>query len=166
MWFDWERYFDPIRYRWFTPSRWGLFHYTVFGNRHNGRTSQVPLDCLNRSKQAHVHPLTDFACFAQVSGRSRGIPGHDFLVTLGGWKSQTGTTEEQAGTFLHELGHNLGLRHGGSDNVGTAANPLPPLLRGRVSLICPLFLLVCRRQTQSRVDHEPYLPSLTCFPFV
>ena len=29
---------------------------------------------------------------------------------------------EQAGTFMHELGHNLGLRHGGGDDVNYKPN--------------------------------------------
>ncbi len=43
--------------------------------------------------------------------------GNDFMVTLGDWLtpdgSPGGTPDEQAGTFMHELGHTLGLYHGG-----------------------------------------------------
>ena len=39
--------------------------------------------------------------------------GGDFMVTLGLWDNQTGTTFVQGSTLLHELGHNLGLKHGG-----------------------------------------------------
>jgi hypothetical protein len=38
------------------------------------------------------------------------------VVSLGLWTSNVGSTGEQAGTFMHELGHNLGLRHGGDDH--------------------------------------------------
>src|SRR5438093_6196410 len=50
------------------------------------------------------------------------IGGDDFMVTIGGLtppKLQLwgGKAEAEAGTFMHELGHNLNLRHGGnSDN--------------------------------------------------
>jgi hypothetical protein len=37
--------------------------------------------------------------------------GNDFYVTLGPWGG--GTREQQSGTFMHELGHTLGLLHGG-----------------------------------------------------
>jgi len=57
------------------------------------------------------------------SGCSRGIPGHDLLVTLGGWKDR-GTRLEQAGTLMHELGHNLGLRHGGNEDYNWKPNYL------------------------------------------
>lgn len=40
-------------------------------------------------------------------------PGNDFMVTLGLWIPPGGTEEQQAGTFMHELGHTLGLLHGG-----------------------------------------------------
>jgi hypothetical protein len=53
------------------------------------------------------------------SGYSRGIPAHDFLVTLPG-----GTRAATAGTFMHELGHNLGLQHGGSESTNYKPNYL------------------------------------------
>lgn len=54
------------------------------------------------------------------------IHGNDFVVTLGSWAKVnnhgTGNTDQQAGTFMHELGHNLDLRHGGGDNVNCKPN--------------------------------------------
>ncbi len=44
-------------------------------------------------------------------------PGNDFMVTLGGWTPAGGTADQRAGTFMHELGHTLGLGHGGSDRT-------------------------------------------------
>jgi len=40
----------------------------------------------------------------------------DFLITLGGFASGVGTVQQQAGTLMHEFGHNLGLFHGGNEN--------------------------------------------------
>ncbi len=51
----------------------------------------------------------------RISGLSMAIPDSDFVVTLGEWGG--GNDDAKSGTFLHELGHNLGLRHGGSDDV-------------------------------------------------
>lgn len=45
------------------------------------------------------------------------LSGNDFMVTLGGWSTPGGTPDQQAGTFMHELGHTLGLGHGGGDSV-------------------------------------------------
>ncbi|MFI6485775.1 hypothetical protein ACIBH1_48280 [Nonomuraea sp. NPDC050663] len=41
--------------------------------------------------------------------------GQDFLVSLGAFSGGNGTNREQAGTFMHELGHSLGLEHGGDE---------------------------------------------------
>jgi hypothetical protein len=51
-----------------------------------------------------------------------GQPGADFIVTLGKFDPVGGTEEQQAGTFMHELGHTLGLRHGGSDGINYKPN--------------------------------------------
>jgi hypothetical protein len=46
--------------------------------------------------------------------------GHDFVVTLGAFVNAT--PEMRAGTFMHELGHSLGLGHGGVDAVSFKPN--------------------------------------------
>jgi len=43
------------------------------------------------------------------------IDGNDFMVSLGSFSGYVGSTDQQAGTLMHELGHNLGLNHGGSE---------------------------------------------------
>ncbi len=59
------------------------------------------------------------------SGYSMNIPGSDFVVTLGRWHNNTGgTDDEKVGTFVHELGHNLGLRHGSIDDTNRKPNHL------------------------------------------
>ncbi len=52
------------------------------------------------------------------------IGGNDFIVSLGGWSGNRGTWRDQAGTIMHELGHNLNLGHGGSDGVNYKPNYL------------------------------------------
>ncbi len=45
------------------------------------------------------------------------LPGNDFIVTLGAWpQAPTALIQQQReqGVFMHELGHNLGLHHGGA----------------------------------------------------
>ncbi len=62
-----------------------------------------------------------------VSGRAE-LPGNDFFVTLGGcdwsgcWSPVGGTSAQQAGVFLHELGHTLNLQHGGGDGINYKPN--------------------------------------------
>ena len=67
-----------------------------------------------------------------MSGLSRGIPAMDFIVSLGNWKSgganvighYNGNANHQAGTIMHEFGHNLGLGHGGGDGINCKPNYL------------------------------------------
>lgn len=104
----------------FNADRSSVFHYSIFGHQTNYR--KVTNDC--------------------TSGEASDIPGHDFMVTLGGsplgvptfpcWGANAnglsvGSRYEQAGTFMHELGHTLGLRHGGNENF-TQDHPKPNYL--------------------------------------
>jgi uncharacterized repeat protein (TIGR01451 family) len=65
-------------------------------------------------------------------GQSEGTPCNDFIVTLGGpcsWAADAngfsvGNQDQQAGTFMHELGHALGLGHGGQDRINRKPNYL------------------------------------------
>jgi hypothetical protein len=58
------------------------------------------------------------------SGASEQL-GNDIVISLGDWGAQPGgTPQQQMGTFMHELGHNLGLLHGGGDNVNCKPNYL------------------------------------------
>jgi hypothetical protein len=59
------------------------------------------------------------------------ISGNDLMVTMGGWgltlDTQTATNvtyNYQASTIFHELGHNLGLYHGGDEEVNFKPNHL------------------------------------------
>jgi uncharacterized repeat protein (TIGR01451 family) len=59
------------------------------------------------------------------------VPGNDFFITLGSDRRPDGSMEEfletpfrQASTFMHELGHTLGLEHGGGDGVNYKPNYL------------------------------------------
>jgi hypothetical protein len=54
------------------------------------------------------------------SGVARTSPGSDFIVSLGTFTEVTDM--QTAGTFMHELGHALGLDHGGRDGVNNKPN--------------------------------------------
>ena len=48
------------------------------------------------------------------SGRAE-VTGNDLLITLGAYEGGNGNRDRQAGTLMHELGHNFGLLHGGPE---------------------------------------------------
>lgn len=56
-------------------------------------------------------------------GQATNTPGHGFVMTSGASK-RYGTERMQADTFLHELGHTLGLSHGGMDDENCKPNYL------------------------------------------
>jgi hypothetical protein len=57
-------------------------------------------------------PLDDAHTPKNTSGIADSPAGGDLLITLGFWDDFVGTPFMQASTFMHELGHTMGLRHG------------------------------------------------------
>jgi hypothetical protein len=76
-----------------------------------------------------------------------GTPDH--IVSLGSWTNGLGTAREQAATFMHELGHSLGLGHGGSDTINFKPNYLSVM--NYLFAATGIFNNVTR---QSRVDYS------------
>jgi len=58
---------------------------------------------------------------ATSSGWSE-IYGNDHVWSLGGWSPVMGNAEEQKAVFMHELGHNFNLDHGGADAIPNKPN--------------------------------------------
>lgn len=52
------------------------------------------------------------------------LAGNDFMISLGSFDGNIGNYHEQEGTLMHEIGHNLGLWHGGGDNTNCKPNYL------------------------------------------
>jgi uncharacterized membrane protein len=86
-----------------------VFRYAIFGH-------------------THIHD-TDSSGIAEIGG-------NDFMVTVGTWSDgsiranggsqilSVARAEVEGATFMHELGHTLGLRHGGGDNTNCKPNYL------------------------------------------
>lgn len=95
--YDWKDDSMDLRRR-------STFHYALFGNsqRANGTAG---------------------------SGGLGEAPGNDFIITMGNWgltnipgSQLNQLINMQAGTVMHELGHNLGLLHGGNENLNYKPN--------------------------------------------
>ena len=65
--------------------------------------------CIMAHQYALGGPPTSSSGYAEIHG-------DDFVVTLGTWFAQVGYPIDRAGTFAHELGHNLGLLHTGNQS--------------------------------------------------
>lgn len=84
----------------------------------------------NRSRRAvfrhclYVNAFNNQGTSGITFGKS-GLGGQYFVITTHGFGNDgDNRTRAMAGTFMHELGHVLGLRHGGTDNVNYKPNHL------------------------------------------
>ena len=101
--YNWAE-FDAIKAQFFTPANRATHHYCLFVKdyaAYDGQGRLVESSGISRNG-------TNFAAGAS-----------DLIVSLGGngwWNKPKGSEYKwtQAGTFVHELGHNLALRHGGA----------------------------------------------------
>jgi hypothetical protein len=85
--------FAQLRKAHFTPARRGLFHYAIWGSSHpDGYSGESNID-FDGTKV-----------------------GNHFFVSLAEFPVSYQTLKSQAATFVHELGHNLGQRHGGNNH--------------------------------------------------
>ena len=100
--YDWTQ-FQAIKSANFDPTgRSPIFHYVIAGNY-----QEPPASGANQNTS---------------SGISRGIGASDLLISLGGFNGGVGSQLQQAGTLMHEFGHNLGLKHGGNENTNYKPN--------------------------------------------
>src|SRR5215471_16937868 len=94
--------FDTLKAQYFHPTSNHEWHYAIFGERNN---------CFGNSGIAW-------------------LPGDDFFVGLGQYRNLLSQLSPDrrlrffAGTFMHELGHNLGLDHGGDTSINYKPNYL------------------------------------------
>lgn len=78
-----------------------------------GTDSDVAASLLAKRQVFHYALFSHFQTNKKGSSGAGETPGNDFVISLGAFTSATGSPDQQEGTFMHELGHNLGLHHGG-----------------------------------------------------
>ena len=106
----------------FDRVRKDIFHYALFAHA-RGKPKAI---CLNDDDSPNLDcALPGFHVPSSASGIGD-LPGADLMVTLGFWGFDfVGSEFVQASTFMHELGHNLDLWHGGfRDNTNCNPNYL------------------------------------------
>jgi hypothetical protein len=105
---------QTLRQQYFGNRKWA-YHYAVFA--HNATTPDNNLD--------YTHcPFVDGGLPDPTSSGSSQLPGDSAIVAFG-YDVDNGIPigiEAWAGTFMHELGHNFGLRHG---SLGNGPSNLP-----------------------------------------
>jgi hypothetical protein len=126
-----ESFFD-LKARSFVPQQAPAYHYAIFGHYNSCDTFE---HCLNDGHTGACSPAApDFGSTGLAE-----INGNDFIVSLGRLINDLeaflspvapgGKTIGQlftGGTFMHELGHNLGLRHGGGVSATSDPNTCFP----------------------------------------
>ncbi len=113
---DWSA-FDTFKQTYFAPERRPIFHYALFVSNLGGDIARCTPGISRNDPAAE-------ATFREGAS--------DFAVSLGCYPALwaylsgdgVGNVLQQAGTLMHQLGHNLGLPHGGDDFADREPNHL------------------------------------------
>jgi hypothetical protein len=114
--------FSDLKAEYFVPSSNHPWHYAVFGEHVFTDNAADADNCPVTEENGDAPPLPNMTGDSQLGYLDvNGGFGYDFVVTLGFFRAAGVLTDRMvAGTFMHELGHNLGLQHGGAqDNANT-----------------------------------------------
>ena len=107
-----------------------VYHWDAFDaikNASGGFASTGRAPIFHYVISANNHADSDPTSSGIARGAEKG--GSDLIVSLGSFDvgspySGVGTPLQQSATLMHELGHNLGLAHGGSDSINGKPNYL------------------------------------------
>lgn len=109
----------------FNPIRNRVFHYVVFGHQYRTATntsSGLAELCLQPECDDFMVTLGTWAR-QRVDANRDGVPdGVGAFLTGPSGLQVDGLVGDHTGTFLHELGHNLALQHGGGDGINNKPN--------------------------------------------
>jgi len=116
--YNWGQ-FDAYKSAYFTPSKRSTHHYCLFVADYGDQNGKATRSSgISRNPDNFVAGASDFIVSLGSLPDSKNDEGWYNHPTPGRFKYT------QAGTFVHELGHNLGLRHGGTDHVNYKPNLL------------------------------------------
>jgi hypothetical protein len=126
----------------FNPARRPYFHYALWAH-------DLAPGITNSGIQCRQAP----------SGSSAPV-GRDFIVSLGSWPdeftSPVGTVRQQSATFMHELGHALGLGHGGVEGTTQTGNANITFKPNYLSVMNYLFAVTGIRDNVTNVFRIDY----------
>lgn len=97
--YDWSA-FNALKASNFESARADVFHYTIYADR---------VDDEGHSGIAQVGDPFE---------------GDSFIISQGGFNDGSFTRRQESGTFMHEFGHVLSLKHGGGDHIEYKPNYL------------------------------------------
>jgi hypothetical protein len=96
-----------------------IFHYGLFIHQLQGKTAAAPPP-LPPPPAPGAPPSAPAATSTDPVMGCAEVPGDDFVIVRDGFASFTAAA--QGAVLLHELGHNLNLRHGGGSNIDFQPN--------------------------------------------
>jgi len=111
--YSFTNFYTLLKNRFVPTGRLPIFHYAVAG-------AEIASGCGGTGSPCTKKCYKGDATSGVTTGDKLG-----FMVTLGDWTGCTGSPDEQTGTFMHELGHTLGLDHSGGEGNANSVNYKP-----------------------------------------
>ena len=150
-----ESFYD-LKARSFDPRQAAAYHYVIFAH-YSSCDSEGHCNTCPEPLNPDGSPKTADRAQLGASGKAE-VTGNDFMITLGNFVNEIGNQPSWlnvGGTFMHELGHNLGLSHGGGSLSDGTAESSPNFKPNYLSLQLPVRRNRLGRETGRQHREEP-----------